>query len=80
MSEVTEKLSGLRESQSSKTFEAWVEEFSEDDQDAINDALGTSYETRSYADVYRVLKKLEENPWWGTKDALIKYCNRKFGA
>lgn len=80
MSEVTARLNDLLEKQSPKTFEGWVDSFSEEDRDAINDSLTIAYERRTYADVYSVLKTLEDNPWRGGKDALINYCNRKFGA
>ncbi|WP_288833695.1 hypothetical protein [uncultured Corynebacterium sp.] len=80
MSELEEKVVQLIEQQAPATFEQWVESRSEGDQDAIGQALDYAYRTASYAPVYRVLRGLNDNPWRGSKDAMINYAKRRFGA
>lgn len=80
MSEVEEKITTLLEKQSPATFEQWLDSHSENDRDAILQALDYSYRTKSYADLYRVIHNLNDNPWQGGKDAMVNYATRTFGA
>ena len=79
MSELVEKVESLIASQSPRTFEDWVQQREESDQDAINEALDYAYRTKSFAAVYRVLRNLNDRPWTGSKDAMTNYANRTFG-
>ena len=47
MSELIKKVESLIASQSPRTFEDWVQQREESDQDAINEALDYAYRTRS---------------------------------
>lgn len=80
MSELIKKVESLIAAQSPRTFEDWVNQREESDQDAIHEALDYAYRTKSYAAVYRVLRNLNDRPWPGSKDAMTNYANRKFGA
>ena len=80
MTELETKIDAMLKEQAPATFERWVLDRSEDDQDAIHQALDYAYRTQSYMPVYRVLHSLHDRPWPGGKDAVINYAKRKFGA
>ena len=80
MSELETKISNLLERQSPATFEQWVNSHDENERDAILQALDYGYRTKSYADLYRVIHNLNENPWQGGIDAMRNYATRTLGA
>lgn len=80
MSELEAKIEEMLESQAPATFEQWVKSRSESDQEAVHNALDYAYRTSAYAEMWRVLHNLNDNPWVGGKDAMINYAKRTFGS
>ena len=80
MTELEEKIDKILQEQAPSTFEQWVLARTDDEQDAIHQALDYAYRTQSYMPVYRGLHNLNDRPWPGGKDALINYTKRRFGA